>query len=178
MNYVIISTSLNPKSNGRILAKEMEKRLVAQNHKVTFIDIQDYNLPICSGKSCDSHKEVQKIMPIIEKADGILFAAPIYNYNVAASSKNFLELTGKAWSQKVVGILAAAGGDMSYLAPMPIITSLMIDYRCYLVPRYVYATGKAFNEEQTQVTNEKVHERLDGLAEEFIMLSEALKGKV
>jgi FMN reductase len=97
---------------------------------------------------------------------------PIYNYNVAATSKNFLELTGKAWSQKVVGIMAAAGGDLSYLAVMPIMTSLMIDYRCIMVPRYVYATGAAFTDDA--LTDEKILERMQTLADEFEHLSTKL----
>lgn len=178
MDYIIISTSLNPQSNGRILAREMEKRLTNNGHTVEFIDVQDYNLPLCDGKTCYEHEDVQKIMGLIQKADGILFAVPIYNYNVSASAKNFLELTGKAWSQKVVGILAAAGGDLSYLAPMAMMTSLMIDYRCFMIPRYVYASESSFNEERTELTNKKIHERLDGLSKDFVMLSEALHGKV
>lgn len=178
MNYVVISTSLNENSHGRVLAREMEKRLATQGANVNFIDIQDYDLPMCGGKDCNEHPEVQKLMETIEQADGIIMAVPIYNYNVAASAKNFLELTGKAWQQKVVGLLCAAGGDMSYMAALPFVGGLLIDFRCIVVPRYVYASGSAFSEDHTKVTNEKIHERLDGLTNEFTVLAEALHGKI
>lgn len=178
MNYVIISTSLNENSHGRILAREIKNRLTAKGASINFIDIQDYNLPMCGSKDCNEHPEVQKLMKIIEQADGIIMAVPIYNYNVAASAKNFLELTGKAWSQKVVGLLCAAGGDMSYMAALPFIGGLLIDFRCIVVPRYVYANKSAFSEDHTEVINKKIHERLDGLAYEFTNLAEALRGKL
>jgi len=172
MNYVIVSTSLSSNSRGKLLAQHMHELLSQKGHNVTIIDAADYDLPICDGKQCSENPDVQKIMPMIEAADGILFTVPIYNYNVAAASKNFLELTGTAWSQKVVGIMAAAGGDLSYLAVMPIMTSLMIDYRCIMVPRYVYATGAAFTDDA--LTDEKILERMQTLADEFEHLSTKL----
>ena len=52
----------------------------------------------------------KKLSATIEGADGILIAAPVYNYDVAAATKNMIELTGSAWEDKIVGFLCAAGG--------------------------------------------------------------------
>jgi len=39
----------------------------------------------------------KKLSATIEGADGIIIAAPVYNYDVAATTKNMIELTGSAW---------------------------------------------------------------------------------
>ncbi|MES1168133.1 MAG: NAD(P)H-dependent oxidoreductase, partial [Oleiharenicola lentus] len=69
---------------------------------------------------------------------------PIYNYDGNAALKNLIELTGRAWENKVVGFLCAAGGVASYMSIMPLANSLMLDFRCVVVPRFVYATDAAF----------------------------------
>ena len=55
-----------------------------------------------------------------------------------------MELTGKAWGQKPVGFLCAAGGQRSYMSPIGLANSLMFDFRCHILPRYVYATKDDF----------------------------------
>ena len=59
-------------------------------------------------------------------------------------AKNFVELTGKGWENKVVGFMCAAGGHASRMSIMALASSLMLDFRCVIVPRFVYATGPAF----------------------------------
>ena len=66
-------------------------------------------------------------------------ATPVYNYNASASAKNLIELTGDAWNNKVVGFISATGDRSSYMAPMGLINSLMLDFRCLIVPRFVQA---------------------------------------
>ena len=79
-----------------------------------------------------------------------MIATPIYNYNVSSSAKNLVELTGKAWTDKVVGFLCAAGGRGSYMGCMGLANSLMLDFRSLILPRFVYATGDPFAGEQNQ----------------------------
>ncbi len=83
--------------------------------------------------------KVKELTEKIKGAKGIILATPVYNFNVSASAKNLIELTGDAWNNKVVGIISAAGGKSSYMAPMGLINSLMLDFRCLIVPRFVQA---------------------------------------
>jgi FMN reductase len=39
---------------------------------------------------------------------------------------------------KTVGFLISAGGHGSYMSVMPFANSLMLDFRCWIVPRFVY----------------------------------------
>ena len=101
----------------------------------------------------------KKLSAAIEGADGILIAAPVYNYDVAAATKNMIELTGSAWEDKIVGFLCAAGGHASYMSVMAYANSLMLDFRCVIIPRFAFATSDAFDGER--INDKKVAERIE-----------------
>ena len=137
------------------------------------MDISEMNLPLCDADKCYSTPPAQKLNQAIETADGILIAAPVYNYDVAAAAKNMIELTGSAWEEKVVGFLCAAGGNSSYMAVMAYANSLMLDFRTVIIPRFVYATGDAFKGDE--IADKKVVTRIEEAAEELIRFTQALR---
>jgi FMN reductase len=61
-------------------------------------------------------------------------------------AKACLELGGRSWNDKTVGIACATGSMVSYMSHMGLAASLMLDFRCVIVPRFVYATGDAFKD--------------------------------
>ena len=77
--------------------------------------------------------------------------------------KNLVELTGSAWEDKTVGFLCAAGGASSYMSLMGLANSLMLDFRCLIIPRFVYAKGDDFTAKKQP--NPALAERLTVLAE-------------
>jgi len=95
-----------------------------------------------------------------------MLATPVYNYDVSAAAKNMVELTGSAWEDKVVGFLCAAGGMGSYMSVMSFANSLMLDFRCLIIPRFVYATGDSFTGDK--VTDTKVAKRIGHVAAELV----------
>src|SRR5438270_143508 len=107
--YLVVSTSGNPDSNsrrmGRVAFAHFQKRKV----DCTWMDISEMDLPLCDADKCYLNQSAQKLNKAVETADGILIAAPVYNYDVAAAAKNMIELTGSSWEEKVVGFLCAAG---------------------------------------------------------------------
>jgi FMN reductase len=92
---------------------------------------------------------------------------------VNAAAKNVVELVGSALENKIVGFLCAAGGHGSYMSVMSLANSLMLDFRCLIVPRFVYATGKDFTGDE--ITSPKVSERINQLCEATMRLATALK---
>ena len=145
--YLVVSTSGNPDSNsrrmGQIAFAHLEKLGVAP----AWIDLRELELPLCDADVCYGAAGAQKLSRAIKTADGIIVAAPVYNYDVSASAKNMIELTGSAWENKIVGFLCAAGGMSSYMSVMAYANSLMLDFRTVIIPRFVYATGDAFEGE-------------------------------
>ncbi len=171
VRIALVSGSLNPESLSRQMAEHAANSLSDIGARVDFIDLKDVKLPMCDGDSAYSDPEVEKTRSRIEEAAGILVAAPVYNFYMNAALKNLIELTGSAWEGKAVGFLNAAGGDSSYMAVMSMANSLMLDFRCIIVPRFVYATGSAFR--NGAVSDPKVAGRIDELANELVRFAKA-----
>ena len=172
--YLVISTSGNPDSNSRRMGRIAFRRLEKQNVEATWLDISELGLPLCDADACYTQPSAQKVGKAIKAADGILLATPVYNYDVSAAAKNLVELTGKGWEEKIVGFLCAAGGMSSYMSVMSFANSLMLDFRSVIIPRFVYATGRAFEGDELKDT--EVAERIEGLADELVRFTEALRG--
>lgn len=161
-DYLVISTSLSPESKSRVMAKAVFDEL-ANKDKVKFIDLQDYPLPICDGGACYGDANVQELADLIANARCVLMAAPVYNFYLSAAAKNLIELTGRAWTDKVVGFLCAAGGKSSYMSVMNVANSLMLDFRCVIIPRFVYADGSSF--QANKITDSDMQRRIVELAD-------------
>lgn len=173
MNLLVVSASLNPESNSRLLVREAERALAAAGHTPVFADLRDLALPLCDGAGAYRHEHTAKARALIAAADGILVATPIYNYDANAAVKNLVELTGKAWENKVVGFACSAGGGASYMSIMALANSLMLDFRCTIVPRFVYATEADFSGET--IVNADIARRTQELARELARYTAALK---
>jgi len=167
-DVLVIATSLNPESRSRLLAKAAYGEL-ARKTSVQFIDLANYKLPICDGDSAYAAPDVSKLTAIIKESKAILIAVPIYNFAGSAAAKNLVELTGSAWEDKIVGFLCAAGGKSSYMSIMGLANSLMLDFRCVINPRFVYADGSAF--EGDAVADKKIVTRIEELVVSTLKLA-------
>ena len=128
-----------------------------------FLDLRAFNLPLCDGEAAYGHPDVGKCAELISGARVIIAATPVYNFDACAALKNLIELTGDSWEDKVVGFLCAAGGSSSYMSVMGLANSLMLDFRCLIIPRFVYATRNDFAGDK--VPTEEVKARVARLAQ-------------
>ena len=55
---------------------------------------------------------------------------------------------------------------------MSFANSLMIDYRCFIIPKFVYALKSDFDGEE--ITSSDIKERISELGNDLIRISEAL----
>ena len=172
--YLVVSTSGNPDSNSRRMGRIAFHRLEKAKADCAFLDISELNLPLCDADTCYAQPSAREVSKAIKAADGILLATPVYNYDVSAAAKNMVELTGSAWEDKIVGFLCAAGGMSSYMSVMAFASSLMLDFRSVIIPRFVYATGRAF--EGDELKDKEVEQRINELADEMIRFTTALRG--
>lgn len=176
MPLAVISSSLHPESNSRLLAREAHRFLAAAGQEATFTDLRDLALPPCDGAAAYRQEATARARALVAGADGLLLATPIYNYDANAALKNLVELTGKAWEDKVVAFACAAGGGASYMGIMALANSLMLDFRCVVVPRFVYATESDFAGEA--ILNPEVARRTQEVAAELARLTAALRPAV
>ena len=172
MSLLIISASLSTESNSRLLALEARRALEADGTAVNFLDLRELPLPLCDGGAAYKDPNTAAARARIAAATGILCSTPVYNYDVNAALKNLIELTGKAWENKVVAFACAAGGNASYMSIMGLANSLMLDFRCVIVPRFVYAVESDFQGET--ITNTEVARRTQEMARALAKFSQAL----
>jgi len=130
------------------------------------IDLAQYKLPMCDGDSAYSDPAVAQLTKTIKASSAVLLAVPVYNFAAAASAKNLIELTGQAWEDKVVGFLCAAGGEHSYMSIMGLANSLMLDFRCVIIPRFVYANSENFG--PVGINDEGVKKRIKQLVDSTV----------
>ena len=172
MRYLVISSSLAPSSRSRILARRAYAILQAGGHPSQWLDATDLQLPLCDGDSAWGHESAQQLKKAVTDADAIIMAMGVYNYGPSAVAKTLVELGGGAWQQKVVGLACAAGGARSYMAVMGLANSLMLDFRCIIVPRFAFATSGAFEGED--LVDADVSVRINELVSEVVRVTEAL----
>jgi FMN reductase len=165
MRQLILSCSLSPKSRSAVMATVLEAAVRAQGDEVERVDLRELDLPLCDAGACYGHPDVIRIQKAVARADAIAIATPIYNYETGGSTRNMVALVGQQFTDKVIGLVCAAGGQGSYMSAMGLASSLMLDFRCVIVPRFVYATGAAF--EDGRLVDEEVTHRLEELAGEM-----------
>jgi len=160
IEYLIISTSLRSASLSRVMAEAAREEYAKLGVAHQLIDLREYVLPLCDGEAAYGHPHVTTLSALIEAARVIIVATPIYNYDANAAVKNLVELTGSAWENKTVGFLCAAGGASSYMSVMSLANSLMLDFRCLIIPRFVYAKGDDFTSKKqpTPDLTARIHE--------------------
>ena len=150
------------------MAKCLQKKI----DDVEFFDLQENPLPMCDGDECYDLPEVLAFREKVENAEGIVMAIPVYNFNVSSGAKNVVELGGRMLYDKTFGFICAAGAKSSYMSVMSLANSLMIDFRCYIIPKFVYATKHDFENEK--LINKDIKDRIKELGRELIRVSKAL----
>jgi FMN reductase len=174
MKIAILSSSLNPGSRSRVLAQEAESHLKAQGIDVDLIDLQVLpSLPLAGAAGSWDGETLADLDARLSAAQGILIAAPVYTYDLNAAVKNVAELAGGGFEDKPVGFLLAAGGMGSYMAAMSFANSLMLDFRSFILPRFVYALKDAVA--GGKVVDPEVVKRVHGLADEMVRVAGALQ---
>jgi FMN reductase len=170
--YLIISASLRSSSLSRAMAETLRGEYAIRSVPHQLIDLREFTLPLCDGEAAYGHPHVKTLSALVEAARVVVLATPIYNYDANAAAKNLVELTGGAWEDKTVGFLCAAGGGSSYMSIMGLANSLMLDFRCLIIPRFVYAKGDDFTDEKRPTPD--LAGRIAALAEVSIKIRNAV----
>jgi NAD(P)H-dependent FMN reductase len=160
--YLIVSGSLRSNSRSRVMAHYLAECYRAEGVPARIIDLRECPLPFCDGEAAYSHPTVLSLSKTISEARVIILATPIYNFDASSALKNLIELTGESWNDKIVGFLCAAGGSLSYMSIMSLANSLMLDFRCLIIPRFVFATADDF--EDFWLRSAELRERIQRLA--------------
>ena len=172
MSAIVISSNLNQNSKTDILAKLATQKFNEFGFDAEYLPLSSYDLPLCDGYKCYSNDSVIELQKKFSAATSFVLCSPVYCYDLNAVAKNLIELTGASIKEKVFSFIVNAGAEKSYMAPMKFMNSLMIDFRCLILPKFLYVTSKDFDK-LTNITNQDILDRLDSLVKSHETLSKA-----
>ena len=123
---LILSTSPRRSSNSEALAEAFARGAAESGHEVELIALRDKELRFCRGcfacqKSgkCVIHDDMQEIVPKMEQADVLVFATPIYYYEMSGQMKTLLDrgnpLFVADYRFRQVYLLATAAEDEDFV---------------------------------------------------------------
>jgi len=164
-HVTIIATSLDEESKSQILAEFFEEHLQQEEISCERIDLREMILPVAGPTQSWKSPDAQQLKKAVERASHIVFAVPIYCYDVNAAAKNVIELIGRAFAQKVVSFICSAGGNNSYMSVMGFANHLMLDFRSVIVPRFLYVNTK--NWEDTNALSPEISKRMKLLLDDM-----------
>lgn len=122
---LFISTSLREGSNSDILAKECEKGAREAGHDVEMISMKEKNIQFCIGclacqrkGTCVLKDDIAEIMAKVKEAEVIIYATPIYYYEMSGQMKTLLDRLNPLYSsdykfRDIYMIATAAEDDKS-----------------------------------------------------------------
>ena len=95
---LVISTSLRAKSNSDILTEKLIEGAKASGHDVEYISLKGKNIGFCIGclacqntQQCVIKDDASKIAQKVKNADTLVFATPIYYYEMSGQMKTLLD---------------------------------------------------------------------------------------
>lgn len=126
-NVLIISTSLRGGSNSELLAKECAKGAEEAGNRVELLSLKDKKIQYCTGcltclktGKCVQKDDAPEIMEKLRQADVLVFATPIYYYEMCGQMKTLLDRmnplyeSNYAFREVYMIATAADGGDATF----------------------------------------------------------------
>lgn len=123
---LVLSTSPRKNSNSEALAEAFARGAADSGHEVELISLRGKELRFCMGcfacqKSgkCVLRDDMQEIVPKMEQADVLVFATPIYYYEMSGQMKTLLDrgnpLFVSDYRFRDVFLLASAAEDEDFV---------------------------------------------------------------
>ncbi len=104
---LIISSSLRGGSNSEIVAHEVERGAVDAGFETEFISLKDKAINFCKGclacqktLKCVIKDDMVELIQKVQNADTLVFATPIYYYEMSGQLKTFLDRCNPLFSQE------------------------------------------------------------------------------
>jgi len=153
MSIVVLSTSLDPKSQSRFLAKYANDWLGKSGRTSSLIDMREYPLIDFDNNEIFKQEYFIKLKRQIAEASSVIIASPVYNWGYCSQLKKVIECTGahspsagltSAWFDKIVTFICSGGTYHSYMAFSSMAVSLMLDFKCIINPHMAYALADDF----------------------------------
>lgn len=104
---LIVSSSLRGGSNSEILAHEASRGAIDAGNDVEFINLKGKEIKFCIGclscqktLKCVQKDDMADLIGKVQNADAIIFATPIYYYEMSGQLKTFLDRCNPLFPQE------------------------------------------------------------------------------
>ncbi len=172
VRILTIPGSLRKESFNRKLLRLAESYLEKTGVEMDRLELRDLPLPPYDGdiEAQGLPQNAWTIKARIAAAQGVLIAAPEYNYGVSGMFKNVIDWTSRGgsnpWVGKVVGMMSASTGPIGGWRMMPELRATLSGLQALVIPQQVNVREalKVWNEQ-----GEVVDERLPGIVEKFVL---------
>ena len=125
-NVLVISTSLRAKSNSDILTEQLIEGAKNAGHKVEHISLKGKKIGFCIGclacqktQQCVIKDDAVEIAEKVKNADTLVFATPIYYYEMSGQMKTLLDRLNPLYSSdykfRKVYMISTATEDEDYV---------------------------------------------------------------
>ncbi len=127
MNRMIVGVSGSPRNQAtEYVLKEALKMLESAGFETRFFTVRGKNIGFCThcdyclkNKGCVFKDDVTEVYDLLGKADGIIFATPVYNGTLSAQTKTVMDrcralvAADRNFFKYKIGMAIAVGGDRS-----------------------------------------------------------------
>lgn len=170
VKIVGIAGSLRPDSYSHRALQVAAERAKQHGASVEILDVREMDLPFCDGTGdYPGYPDVERLREVVKQADGLILATPEYHGSVSGVLKNVLDLMSfEHLSGKVTGVISVLGGQSNSNA-LNDLRVIMRWVHAWVIPEQV-AIGQAWQafNEQGQLRDEKLAERMDGFAKSLV----------
>ena len=125
MYILVVSSSLDPQSRSRQIAKLCIDELQSLGRQVKFVDLAELNVPNFDNDKIYKTEQYKELHKLTAEAGGLVLCSPIYNWGCCSELKKYIEYVGStppdgsltgALFDKVVTFVCSAGLPHSYMA--------------------------------------------------------------
>jgi FAD reductase [NAD(P)H] len=153
-----------------------EAKKIAPDMETELLDLRDYQISLCDGRDPSTYTDdTKKVIDIVSSADFYIIGTPIFQGSITGALKNLFDhIHPQALRNKVMGFVANGGTYQHYLVIENQLKPIAGYFRAYVAPGYVYAHADHFNQ-QNEIVDEEVLNRIANLAQEVVHMQKALK---
>lgn len=180
MKLLGISGTITGSKTKVVVQKVLEE--VQKHHpdiEVEMLDLKEYDVQFCDGRDPSTYTgDTKKVIDMVKKADLYVIGTPIFQGSITGVLKNLFDLVPpQDFRHKVMAFVATGGTYQHYLVIENQLKPIAGYFRAFVAPGYVYAHNDHFNQQNELVDSEVVN-RVEALAKEVAYMQKALKGSL
>lgn len=172
-HIAIVSGSVRTGRKSHNVASYFNKFILDSNMGTSeILDLAEYDFPLMMADP--PLESVQEFSAKIKKADIVIFVVPEYNGSYPASVKNAIDILGKEWYRKPIGIVGVSSGSFGGVNVIAQLQSIFIRIKAIPLATYpVPNVESSFDEQGNAIDKERADKRSSSFFNELQWVADA-----